>query len=238
MPSPLIGVTASVLGPARDYSPTPDGDPPVDEVALCLPYLRAVERAGGLAVIVAPGADLAVLDRLDGLVLSGGPDVDPTAYAAAAAPELGHTVPAADAFELAAARAALRRGLPLLAVCRGQQALNVALSGTLVQHLRDHPRTGRGERIGHDVEIAPDSRLAGIVGPEPLPVNSFHHQAIDRLADGLRVSGTAPDGVIEAVEAADQGSGFVVGVQWHPEMLVDLPRHAALFGALIASARG
>jgi len=239
---PLIGVTTSELRPAHATSPGPQGEPRLPEMALGMDYLRAIERAGGLPVVLPPVALDAVeqlLDRLDGVCLSGGPDLDPHAYGAADRhPELGATEPALDGFELALARAADDRGLPLLGVCRGSQALNVARGGTLHQHIPDvvgdeithrQPRAP-GEPI-HGVTVAHGSRLATILGHRHLQVNSFHHQAVDTLGERLTITARAEDGTVEAFESA--GSRFVVGVQWHAECLVDHDEQAALFAALV-----
>jgi putative glutamine amidotransferase len=189
-------------------------------------YVRSVEAAGAVPLVLPtqePGAAEAILDRLDGLVLSGGIDVDPALYGCAPHPKLGRVDRARDEFEIALTRLALQRDLPLFAICRGQQLLNVATGGTLVQDIPSvvagavaHDAPGRRTRRSHAVEVAPGSRLAEILGPGPLLVNSFHHQSIDRLGLGLEVTGRSPgDGVIEAVEM--KGRSFVVGVQWHPE---------------------
>lgn len=189
-------------------------------------YVRSVEAAGAFALLLpaqAPAAAEAVLDRLDGLVLSGGVDVDPALYGCAPHPKLGRVDRARDEFEIALTRLALRRDMPLFAICRGQQLLNVAAGGTLVQDIPsvvagavNHDVAGSRTERAHAVEVAPGSRLGELMGPGPLLVNSFHHQAIDRLAPGLAVTGRSPeDGVIEAVEMKDRS--FVIGVQWHPE---------------------
>jgi putative glutamine amidotransferase len=172
----------------------------------------------------------ALLERLDGLCLSGGPDLDPAAYGA---PErhaqLGPTEPSLDAFELNLARLALDRGLPILAICRGAQALNVACGGTLHQHIPGHRQTIPAGEASHEVSLAARSRLAPLLGAQTVGVNSFHHQAVDRVGAGLRVVGRADDGTVEAIE----GAGFVVGVQWHAETMA---AHLPLFGALVAAA--
>ena len=144
-------------------------------------YLRAIEDAGGLPVVLPPLGDAeAFLDRLDGVCLSGGPDLDPDAYGAAERhAELGPTEPGLDAFEIALARAADARGLPLLGICRGAQALNVARGGTLHQHLPGHRQTEPATATTHTVHVEPGTRLERLVGAEVLRVNSFHHQAVD-----------------------------------------------------------
>jgi putative glutamine amidotransferase len=241
---PLIGVTTSEMRKTRRTHPLPEGDPPQAEMALGIVYARAVETAGGLPVVLPPldsGAIGPLVDRLSGICLSGGPDLDPAAYEADPDPHLGPVEPDLDAFELAVARRADALGIPILGICRGCQALNVARGGTLHQHLPDvtdgtvgHRQTASGRETTHTVRIEPGSRLAGIVGDEELDVNSFHHQAVDRLGRGLREVAWAPDGVIEGIEG--DGPALYLGVQWHVETLVDRPRHAALFDALVESA--
>ena len=234
---PLIGVTTSELRPSTAGTLRRHGEPAQPEMALGMPYLRAIEAAGGMPVVLPPIGDAeAILARLDAVCLSGGPDLDPAAYGARDRhAELGQTEPELDAFELALARAADRSGLPLLGICRGAQALNVARGGTLHQHLPGHRQTVPGTRTTHAVEIAARTRLARIAGAGALAVNSFHHQAVDALGHGLQVTARALDGTVEAIEAP--GSRFVLGVQWHVEALVHELRHGAVFEALIAAAR-
>jgi putative glutamine amidotransferase len=229
---PLIGVTTSELRPSAMATTRRQGDPAHPEMALGMTYLRTLDAAGAMPVVLPPViAEVdALLDRLDAVVLSGGPDLDPAAYGARDRhPELGPTEPALDAFELALAGAALERGAPILAVCRGAQALNVACGGTLHQHVPGHRQTAPAGEPTHTVHVAPRSRLARILRPGRLPVNSFHHQAVDRVGAGLHVVATASDGTVEAIE----GAGFVIGVQWHAETLAD---HLCLFEALVAAA--
>src|SRR5215213_252718 len=180
---PLIGVTTSELRASSAGTLRRHGEPPHAEMALGMTYLRAIEAAGGMPVVLPPLGDAdALLDRLDGICLSGGPDLDPDAYGAPRRHvELGPTEPSLDAFELALARAADARGMPLLGICRGAQALNVARGGTLHQHVAGHRQTGAAGELTHAVEVAPGSRLAALVGVCELRVNSFHHQAVDRL---------------------------------------------------------
>jgi putative glutamine amidotransferase len=209
---PVIGVT---LG---------DGDRPGYH-SMRADYVRSVERSGASAVVLptlGPEHAEDLLERVDGLLLSGGVDVDPALYGRPRHPKLGRVDRARDDFELALTRHALRRDLPVLAICRGQQVLNVAAGGTLVQDIPSelagalrHEAAGRRTRRSHAVEVAAGSTLASILGKGPLRVNSFHHQAIDRLGDGLTVTGRSEDGVIEAVEMRERA--FVVAVQWHPE---------------------
>jgi putative glutamine amidotransferase len=233
---PLIGVTTSELRASSAGTLRRHGDPPHPEMALGMTYLRAIEAAGGMPVVLPPLGDAsALLDRLDGICLSGGPDLDPDAYGAVQRhSELGPTDPDLDAFELALARAADERGLPILGICRGAQALNVARGGTLHQHLPGHRQTEPATATTHSVRVETGSRLATLVGTRPLRVNSFHHQAVERLGGGLRAVAWAGDGTIEAVEAP--GAPFLLGVQWHAEGLVGVARHRALFEALVVAA--
>jgi putative glutamine amidotransferase len=233
---PLIGVTTSELRPSSAGTLRRHGEPPHAEMALGMTYLKAIEAAGGMPVVLPPLGDAeALLDRLDGICLSGGPDLDPKAYGALVRhAELGPTEPDLDAFELALARAADARGMPILGVCRGAQALNVARGGTLHQHLPGHRQTEPATATTHTVHVDEGTRLAALVGTRPLRVNSFHHQAVEKLGRGLRAVAHAADGTIEGIEAP--GAGFVLGVQWHAEGLVHQPRHRALFEALVVAA--
>jgi putative glutamine amidotransferase len=244
--APLVGVTTSEIRRAGRVDPTPEGEPARAEMALGLTYLRAIEAAGGLPVVLPPLPIEAIgplLDGLDGICLSGGPDLDPAEYGQDPHDELGPTWRELDVAELAVAREADARGLPILAICRGAQALNVSRRGTLFQHLVDrfgaeveHRQGSIGTEPVHRVEIDPDSRLAKALGETCIEVNSFHHQAADQLGRGLRAVGFSPDGVIEAIEAP--GSRFVVGVQWHAESLTERPEQAGLFRAFVDAARG
>jgi putative glutamine amidotransferase len=241
---PLIGVTTSEVRLPPNTRPIAEADPPQREMALGMPYLRAVERAGGIPVVLPPLAAEAVpslLEHLSGVCLSGGPDLDPAAYGAKAHPELGDTEPDLDAFEYAVAGEADRRGMPLFGICRGLQTMNVARGGTLHQHLADvtdgsvvHRQHAAGRIATHRVEISPASRIALTMGVNEADVNSFHHQAADRLGSGLRAVAWAPDGVVEAIEAV-RGPMYIA-VQWHAESLVDRREHHRLFEALVEEA--
>jgi putative glutamine amidotransferase len=233
---PLIGVTTSELRSSTAGTLRRHGEPPHAEMALGMTYLRAIEAVGGIPVVLPPLGDAVLyLDRLDGVCLSGGPDLDPDAYGAHDRhAELGPTEPGLDAFELSLARAADARGIPILGVCRGAQALNVARGGTLHQHVPGHRQTEPATATTHSVHVEPGTRIAQLVGTRPLRVNSFHHQAVDELGDGLLAVAHSADGTIEAIEAP--GPGFVLGVQWHAEGLAEVPRHRALFEALVAAA--
>jgi putative glutamine amidotransferase len=217
---PVIGIT---LG---------DGDKPGLH-AMRVDYIRSVEQSGAVPVVlppVRPEDAPALLDRVDGLLLSGGVDLDPVLYGQAPHPNLGRVNRRRDEFELALTREALRRDLPTFAICRGHQVLNVATGGTLIQDIAsqlkgamDHDARGRRWRRVHRVETTAGSRLRAILDQDALSVNSFHHQAVDRLGDGLVVSARCPeDGVIEGLEMP--GRRFVVAVQWHPESFWNRPQ--------------
>jgi gamma-glutamyl-gamma-aminobutyrate hydrolase PuuD len=202
-----------------------------------LAYVDSVERAGGRALLVPPAEEDVeeTLDALDGIVFSGGADVDPAHYGAEAHPETDTPQTRRDAGELALLRAALERDMPTLAICRGFQLLNVARGGDLVQHLPDEVGNDVHKQVPgvfavHPVEVLDGSRLGAIVGSTP-HVTSHHHQALGRVGKGLVESAWAADGTLEAVE--DPAQRFVVGVQWHPEAGED----AALFAALVEQAR-
>jgi len=242
--APLIAVTSSEMRTSA-LAATPEADPPRDEMVLGLRYLQALAGVGCLPVVVPPlDSDRidALLDRVDGVCLSGGPDLAPSAYGAVPHPRLGPTEPELDRFELALAAAAEERGMPVLAICRGAQLLNVVRGGTLHQHLPDvvgttieHRQRTDGGQPTHDVSLERDSTLVRLLGAPRLRVNSFHHQAVDRLGDGLRVIGRAPDDVVEAFE--DPGRRFVIGVQWHAEAIASRPEQTLLFRAFAAACR-
>jgi putative glutamine amidotransferase len=201
-----------------------------------LSYVDAVEKAGGRALLIPPCPEGVeeTLDCLDGLIFSGGADLDPECYGAEAHPETNGTHPERDDAELALLEGALARDMPVLAICRGSQVLNVARGGDLVQHLpevvghEDHKHTP-GVFADHDVEIVPGTRLAEVVGKHA-PVKSHHHQGYGRLGEGLRAAASAADGTVEAIE--DPSQRFALGVLWHPEESED----SALFEALVAEA--
>lgn len=195
-------------------------------------YVRLVTRAGGTAVLLPPqheGAAAEAVRRMDAVIVSGGPDVEPAAYGQDRDPRTGPPAAERDAWESAVLRAALAGGTPLLGVCRGMQLLNVVCGGTLHQHLDGHVGTpGTFDR--HRVVPRAGTLLAGLM-PGPADVPTHHHQAVDRLGTGLAVSADAGDGTVEAVEGP--GPGFVLGVQWHPEQDDDL----RLVHGLLAAAR-
>jgi putative glutamine amidotransferase len=235
--APLIGVTSSMTiekVPERAY---------VNSA-----YLHAVQQAGGVPVVLPPQLSAASLERLarglDGLLLTGGGDIDPTVFGEAPHPTVYEVAPARDTLELSAVRFALERRLPILAICRGAQLLNVALGGTLFQDVASDPGTqiqhGQLEprdQPTHKVQVKAGSRLAETLGTDELEVNSMHHQAVKALGRGLAAVAWAPDQIIEGLELTD-ASRFVLGVQWHPEELVSHSEPARrLFAALVRSAR-
>jgi putative glutamine amidotransferase len=215
-----------------------------DAVAVPASYVRALHRAGGQEAVLLP-EELDIeeaherLSRFDGLLLIGGADVDPALYGEERHPEIYGVNPVADAFEVALATAAVETGKPLLAICRGIQVLNVALGGSLDQHI-----TGREGLVGHgipgatpemhDVRLETGSRAAIAMGVEEVSVSSSHHQALARLGEGLRPIGWTADGIVEAVE---HQQGWVLGVEWHPERTATEDRsQQRLFDALVQEA--
>ena len=216
-----------------------------DSVALPATYIRALHRAGGQEAILAPrelGTEEAgrLLDRFDGLLLIGGGDIDPKHYGEDPLPECYGIDTEADVFEMRLVQAAVERGMPVLAICRGFQILNVATGGSLDQHI-----TGREDLIGHgipgvapemhEVRLEPGTWTAKAMGTETVQVSSSHHQAAARIGDGLVVSGRAPDGIVEAMEHPN--GSWVVAVQWHPERTAETdPAQQGLFDALVDQA--
>jgi putative glutamine amidotransferase len=226
---PIVGITSYTEEVAW-------GDWVEASAVVPLAYVRSVERAGGRPLLVPPSEDglEETLDVLDGLVLSGGSDVHPELYDAEPHPETTDVREERDRAELALLTAALERDLPVLAVCRGSQVLNVARGGDLVQHLPDvlghegHKHTP-GEFSDHDVTPEPGTRVGQLLG-ERAPVKSHHHQGFGRIGEGLREAAWAEDGTLEALE--DPSKRFAVGVLWHPEEGEDM----ALFEALVEEA--
>ncbi|MER6714195.1 gamma-glutamyl-gamma-aminobutyrate hydrolase family protein [Streptomyces sp. NPDC000877] len=228
MARPLIGVSTYLEAGARW------GVWELEAALLPVGYPRLVQRAGGLAAMLPPDEPERAVEtvaRLDGLVIAGGPDVEPVRYGAEREPRTGPPAPERDAWELALIDAALAAGVPLLGICRGMQLLNVALGGTLVQHLDGHAEVV-GVFGGHPVKPVPGTRYAAIV-PEETSVPTYHHQAVDRLGEGLLPSAYAADGTVEALELPS-GQGWVLGVQWHPEMGEDVRVMRALVEAAAA----
>lgn len=226
MRRPLIGITCGTTG---------SGDPV--KYGQNRSYVRAVEDAGGLALLIPPQAAVEqLLDLLDGILFSGGGDLDPTLYDAEnrGSEDIDRD---RDELELRLARSAAQLGKPVLGICRGQQVINVALEGGLIQDIDGHRQQAPRESVTHVVHVEPGSRLSTVVG-DHLEVNTFHHQVVDpeRIGRGLRVSAFSADGrrVIEAVESDD---GRIQAVQWHPEELTDREWARALFKRLVEDAR-
>lgn len=241
---PLIGISCS-MGQAI-YSFHQD-NPPQLQHRMNDSYIRAIVRAGGIPVVLPNNEDVSCVEeiaqKLDGFLLSGGDDVDPSLFGQRATAKLGAVIPRRDNFEIALTRYVLENtNKPLLGICRGIQVMNVAMGGSLHIDLPDsgklcHSLSMYPRNIcSHEVQVAFGTRLAGIMGEGTGKVNSFHHQAIDRVAEGFVVSARSlPDAVVEAMEMP--GDRFVVGVQWHPEELVDREEAKALFAAFVAAAK-
>ncbi len=219
-----------------------------DRFTLYAQYVDGVRRAGGLPLLIPPGAlDGAeteeLLDLVDGWVLTGGGDVDPALYRAERHPKIYDTHPERDESELGLIRAILERGTPALCICRGMQLLNVALGGDLIQHLADEDETdGLVHRalprkpLRHAVSVVPGSRLAEQLAQTELEPLSWHHQALGEIAPGFDVVARAPDGVVEAIESV--GHPNLICVQWHPELsCADEPEQQRLFDALVSMCR-
>ena len=231
MSLPLIGLTTY----GRDDN---------NRFSLPAPYVDAVRRAGGVPLLLPPGESHQdeLFDMLDGLILTGGGDLDPALYGGAAHPTIYMVDPERDRSEIALVKQSLASGLPTFGICRGSQVINVALGGTLVAHLPD--RVGEAvphrlpprEPTAHPVKVESESRLAEMLSRTEFDAPSWHHQAVLRLASGLRAVAAAPDGTIEAVEMP--GHPWLIGVQWHPELAADKePLHQKLFNELVGAAR-
>jgi putative glutamine amidotransferase len=238
MTRPLIGITSAyVQMDGRPYN------------RMYAPNARAIAAAGGLPVFIPTHLDddtlHALYEQLDAVLLPGGPDVDPAVYGRERHPLTIHIDDPRDQLELRIARWAVAEDIPVLGICRGHQVLNVALGGTLVQDIPSEVQTSmvhdqpnglpRSQRL-HSVRIAPESRLAAILGANEVQVNSLHHQAVDTPAPGVIITATAPDGVAEALEMP--GKPFVLSVQWHPEDLyTEDDSMRRLFVAFVEAAR-
>lgn len=223
----VVGHIGAVIG---------EEDVAVDHFMAATAYVKAVHRAGGTPLVlpvVDPKDVDALLDAVDAVVITGGCDVDPASYGHDPDDRLGPIDPRRDASDLAIARAVVARNLPTLAVCRGVQILNVALGGTLTQHVDDHMRLDQYNIDAHTVKIDAQSRLAQIVGTHTLGVNTLHHQVLDELGNGVHAVAHNEHGHTEAVEI--DGASNVLGVQWHPEFLRHRAEHLALFAQLIRS---
>lgn len=234
-----MGCLVAVVG---RHAPTSSviGWPGLDALAVPASVIRALHRARAREAVLMPSQWLAGDDLGDfaGLVLVGGPDVDPARYGQAKHRSVYGVDPVRDEFETELCLSAIERGMPVLAICRGMQVLNCALGGTLYQHLPEsHPTLAHGDptlagRVSHRVIVSTCSRLHRALKIREMVVSSFHHQAVDRIGDGLRVVARAPDGVAEAIEYE---GGWVVGVQWHPEDTAgDDPIQQRLFDAFAA----
>ena len=238
MSLPLIGITASrkegEAGQTHWYA-TP------------FSYIQAVQRAGGIPVLIPPVFSReqipTLLERLDGVLITGGGDLDPALYQGEEHPRVYGIEPERDSMEIHLVRMALEASMPLLGICRGVQVMNVALGGTLYTDLADqmpgalkhdyfpgYPRN----TLAHAVQVHPQSLLARVLGGTQFEVNSLHHQGIRSVAPSLRVTAHAPDGLVEGVEV--DGHPFAVGVQWHPEWLQEYAPQQALFSAFVQSA--
>ena len=234
---PLIGVSTSI---------TVDKHP--ERAYVNSTYLHAIQQAGGVPVPLPPQLSAASLQRLarglDGLLLTGGGDLDPALFGEAPHATLYDVAPSRDTVESTAVRIALDRRLPILAICRGLQVLNVALGGSLYQDVGTDPGTeimhsqeAPRDQPTHEVVVEPGSRLAETLGTDEIEVNSMHHQAVKALGPGLRAVAWAPDQIVEGLELSDR-SRFVLGVQWHPEELISHSEPARrLFTALVNTAR-
>lgn len=234
--APLIGISTSIIV----------GRPP-ERAQLNVAYLAAVQRAGGVPVLLPPHLEPGPLDalwsRLHGLLLTGGGDVDPARFGEARHPKTAEVSGARDALELGLARRAVEAGVPLLAICRGVQVLNVALGGSLWQDIGDelnspirHAQAEPRHQPTHRVKVDAGTALGAVLGAAEVEVNSLHHQALKALGRGLRAAAWAPDDVIEGVDMP-AAPGLVLGVQWHPEELVGHdPAARSLFAALVAAA--
>lgn len=239
---PLVALTTTIEEKGGDYQQP--------RITLYTNYITGLQRAGLVPVLITPAHSEEVIEQIisvcSGLVLSGGDDIDPARYGQEPAPELGPINPPRDAAELSALAAASERDIPILAICRGHQLLNVFFGGSLCQDVA----TGMPEAVSHvqsspwgshhhDVTVAANTRLRRAIGRARLEINSFHHQAIDQLAPGLEVTARADDGLIEAVESREHS--WVVGVQWHPERYearaADTEPNVRLFLAFAARVR-
>ncbi|HSJ53148.1 MAG TPA: gamma-glutamyl-gamma-aminobutyrate hydrolase family protein, partial [Anaerolineae bacterium] len=238
---PIIGLTAIAIAPAKEY-----GSP---RLGLNQTYVDAVARAGGAPLLIPHLADESLLralyERLDGLLLTGGEDIDPIHFGEPIHEKCGSISAERDSTELRLTRWAAAEGKPVLAICRGIQVLNVALGGSLYQDIAAQLSKARRHdwypgfprnHLAHSAQIAPGTRLATIAGTETLQVNSLHHQSLKDVAPGLVVTAVAPDGVVEAVEASEHP--FALGVQWHPEELAgEDARARRLFVAFVEASR-
>lgn len=237
MPRPLIGIGPNYRLKQRRG----------DSYVLDANYMKLIGGAGGLPMILPLVSTLEeareVVGRVDGLVLSGGSDIESSRYGQDTRHPDRLGAPARNASDLFLARAAQERGIPTLGICLGIQVMNVEFGGSLLQHLDEdrpggmkHEEEADDEAPEHEVTVEPGTTLAKVLGQERVVVNSYHHQSVDRLAPGFRVAATSEDGVVEAIERSDHP--FYVGVQWHPERMPDAPATRRLVGAFVDAARG
>ncbi|MEA3215534.1 MAG: putative glutamine amidotransferase [Acidimicrobiia bacterium] len=234
---PLVAVTGRPTAAGRPWR--------LPGVGSQVNYLEALERAGALGAVLQPVAvdedDMAErLSRFDGLLLIGGADVDPELYGQERHPSVYGENPEVDHFEMVACQVALAAGVPVLAICRGMQVLNVALGGTLHQHITDWPEGCDHGEPGVSggrarVDVQPSSLLAAVMGTTEANTSCFHHQALDALGQGLVASAWTADGIVEAVELEDRGP-WLLAVQWHPETVAaSEPEHQAIFNGFVAA---
>ncbi|MFT4048785.1 MAG: gamma-glutamyl-gamma-aminobutyrate hydrolase family protein [Solirubrobacterales bacterium] len=221
-----IGVSSSEFRPAERERVVPKGDPPREDFVISVEYLRAILLSGAIPLVIPPimpGAIDQVLDNIDALFVSGGPDIDPSLYGKAPSDELGPTNLLTDTFQMGLIREADIRSMPILTVCRGTQLMNIVRGGSLHQHIPhdfpestiNHSQEEGGAFATHDVTIKEGSKIHRALERTETKVNSFHHQCCDRLGSNLEAIAWAPDGVIEGIQATDRD--FMLGVQWHTE---------------------
>ena len=243
--APIIGITSTLKEDVEAAAERPLGR----YVRTDLDYVEGIAGAGGAPLVLPPLGEgrsaASVVGCLDGLLLSGGSDLDPGYYGEEPDPELGPTIPERDAFEMALVDLALRRGIPIFGICRGLQVLNVALGGTLYQDLPSqwegdvlkHRQVTPKWQPSHEVEVDKGTYISEVMGREVVKVNSYHHQGIKDLAEGLVVTGRSPDGVVEAVEARDLSERWLLGGQWHAEAMRGAgPQQESLFEAHVSAA--
>jgi putative glutamine amidotransferase len=233
-PYPLIGLTSTASTNASDS--------PVCQLGQA--YINAIQKAGGIPLAIPIGIDQvqvkSLLSRLDGLLLTGGGDIDPRTFKGASHPKVYGISSERDALEFYLLEAAVSLNKPFLAICRGIQVLNVAFGGDLYTHIQDQvekslkhdwfPKFPR-DKIAHTVRLIPGSKLHRIFETDKIRVNSLHHQGIKTVGEGLKATAFAPDGLVEGLEV--DGAGFAIGVQWHPECLPEDEKSARLFKAFV-----